>query len=44
MSLLNATWQKPKRRDHSMRRKNQQLTDEMCRLILKKAHTGILLP
>lgn len=42
MSLLNATWQKPKRRDHSIRRKNQQLTDEMCRLILKKAHTGTL--
>lgn len=42
MSLPNNTLQKPKRRDHPMRRKNQQLPDEMCSSILKKAHTGTL--
>lgn len=42
MSLPNATSQKPKRRDHPMRRKNQLLPDEMCSSILKKAHTGTL--
>ena len=42
MSLPNNTSQKPKRRDHPMRRKNQQLPDEMRSSILKKAHTGTL--
>lgn len=42
MSLPNATSQKPIRKDHPMRRKNQQLPDEMCSSILKKAHTGTL--
>ena len=42
MSLPNNTSQKPKRRDHPMRRKNQLLPDEMCSSILKKAHTGTL--
>lgn len=42
MSLPNNTSQKPKRRDHPMRRKNQLLPDEMCSSILKKAHTSTL--